>query len=187
MQTVSKRLKFAKLSWAFVFAGVLSACSGPAVRDYQAEKPKLELDQFLNGELEAFGIVQNRSGEVVKRFRCHMAAKWEMVNQVLQGTIDETFYYSDGTTSKRIWVLNKTADNKYKGTAGDVIGEATGETSGNAFNWKYVLDVPLDSGTIHLTMDDWMYLINDKVIINKTQMKKFGFKVGEVTLTIIKK
>lgn len=161
----------------------ITSCAGVHVNHYENEKPKLILENFLNGDLEAYGIFQNRSGEVVKRFKCTMKASWE--NN--KGIIDETFYYSDGTTSKRIWVLLKTADNKYVGTAGDVIGEALGETAGNAFNWKYVLDIPLEKSTIHVSMNDWMYLVDDKVIINKTEMTKFGFKVGEVTLTILKK
>jgi hypothetical protein len=35
-------------------------------------------------------------------------------------------------------------------------------------------------------LDDWMYLMNDKVMINKAVMSKFGLRLGEVTLTFVK-
>ena len=35
--------------------------------------------------------------------------------------------------------------------------------------------------------DDWMYLMNDKVLLNKAEMSKFGFKLGEVTLSFVKR
>ena len=153
------------------------------LKKYESQEPKLVLDGFLNGDMEAYGVVQNRSGEVVKRFRCEMKASW----QGGEGLIDETFYYSDGTTGKRVWKLKKIDDSHFKGTAGDVVGEAIGGTAGNALNWKYTLDIPYNDSSIHVQMDDWMFLIANKVLINKTEMTKFGIRVGEVTLTIIKK
>jgi hypothetical protein len=35
--------------------------------------------------------------------------------------------------------------------------------------------------------DDWMYLMDDKVMLNKAMMSKFGFHLGEVTLSFTKK
>ena len=94
----------------------LTACSGPDIRQYAGEQPRLELSDYLNGELEAWGMFQNRSGEVVKRFHVAMTGTW----QGDVGTLDERFTYSDGTTERRVWTLRRQADGSWRGTAADV-------------------------------------------------------------------
>lgn len=160
----------------------LAGCASVGIQDYKNEKPELKLEQYLNGNLEAFGMFQDRSGLVVKRFHVAMKATW--VGDV--GTLEEDFVYSDGTKSRRVWTIKKTAENKYIGTAGDVIGEAKGETAGNAFFWKYTLDLPVGDATYKVKFDDWMYLMDDRIMLNRSKMSKFGIYLGEVTLTFIK-
>lgn len=161
----------------------LAGCSSVGVDQYKNEKPILDLEEYLNGDLDAYGIFQDRSGLVVKRFTVKMKASW--VNGV--GTLDEDFLYSDGTKSKRVWTLKKTGPGKYVGTAGDVIGSAEGQSSGNAFRWKYTLDLPVDKSNYHVQFDDWMYLMGDGVMLNKSKMSKFGIYLGEVTLSFVKR
>ena len=67
------------------------------------------------------------------------------------------------------------------------MGEATGVSQGNAFQWKYVLKVPYKGSTLDLTIDDWLYLNNDNVLINRSIMYKFGIKVGEIVISFNKK
>ncbi|MGE0761792.1 MAG: DUF3833 domain-containing protein [Bdellovibrionales bacterium] len=163
--------------------GFIAGCTSVSVQDYKSEKPTLKLESYLNGELDAYGIFQDRSGRVVKRFQVSMKASWK--DGV--GTLDEDFTYSDGSKSKRIWTLKKSADNTYIGTAADVIGEAIGESAGNAFRWRYTLDLPVGNTNYHVQFDDWMYLMNDKIMLNKSKMSKYGVDLGEVTLTFVKK
>ncbi|MEZ4605020.1 MAG: DUF3833 family protein [Desulfobacterales bacterium] len=66
------------------------------------------------------------------------------------------------------------------------IGEAAGRISGNSMFLNYVLEVPYGDGTIHLTMDDRMYLVEPRTLLNETTMYKFGFRVGEVLLVMRK-
>lgn len=161
----------------------LVGCSSVGVDRYKNEQPVLNLEEYFNGDLDAYGIFQDRSGLVVKRFKVKMKATWE--NGV--GTLDEDFFYSDGTKSKRIWTLRKTGPGKYVGTASDVIGSAEGQSSGNAFRWKYTLDLPVDKTNYHVQFDDWMYLMDDGVMLNKSKMSKFGVYLGEVTLSFVKR
>jgi hypothetical protein len=70
----------------------------------------------------------------------------------------------------------------YTGTAGDVVGEATGEVYGNALRWRYVLALEVDGKTWNVTFDDWMYLLDGRTMMNRSEMKKFGLRLGEVTL-----
>jgi hypothetical protein len=101
--------------------------------------------------------------------------------------LDEDFTYSDGTKQKRIWTLTELAPGKYSGTASDVIGEAVGEMAGNALNWRYTLALPVDGTIYHVQFNDWMYLMDDKVMLNKAAMTKFGIYLGEVTLAFYKR
>ena len=70
--------------------------------------------------------------------------------------------------------------NRYTGTAADVVGTAQGEAQGSALHWTYVLSLPVDGKVWEMDMDDWMYLVDDKTLLNRTSMSKYGFKVGDV-------
>jgi hypothetical protein len=187
LQPLLRPHRLASLSRTLL-AGVLSAlllgaCSTPQVQDYAKETPALELRDYFNGTLDAYGIFTDRSGKVVKRFTVVMDCSW----QGDSGTLDETFRYSDGTTQRRIWRLTRHANGRYTGQADDVVGSAEGQQSGNAFRWAYTLALPVDGRVIEVQFDDWMYLMNDKVMLNKAAMGKWGVGLGEVTLSFFKR
>ena len=157
----------------------LTGCAGPQVSDYSQQKPELDLRTYFNGEVEAWGIFTDRSGAVVKRFKVQMDCQW----QGDEGVLDEAFLYSDGTRQRRIWRLKALPNGRYEGRADDVVGLAYGETRGNAFRWQYTLALPVDGKVWNVEFDDWMFLMDDTVMINKAVMSKFGIRLGEVTLS----
>jgi hypothetical protein len=161
----------------------LAGCASTGVEQYRAEQPALDLKTYLNGRLDAWGMFQGRSGEVKKRFHVVIDAQWNGDT----GVLDENFKWSDGTTSRRVWTLKKQADGTFRGTADDVIGEALGEVAGNALRWRYVLALPVDGKTWQVDFDDWMFLMDDKVMMNRSYMSKWGINLGEVTLTFVKR
>ncbi len=165
----------------------LAGCAGPQISDYAAEKPVLDLRSYFNGTVDAYGIFTDRSGKVVKRFTVEMNCTWSGHAGQEVGVLDEVFTYSDGSKDRRVWTLKRGADGRYTGTAGDVLGQAQGQEKGNAFRWGYTLLLPVDGRTIEVQFDDWMYLINEKVMLNKAEMSKFGIRLGEVTLSFVKR
>lgn len=171
------------LSAAAAGALAASGCAGPSVNDYASEKPVLDLRQYFNGVVDAWGIFTDRSGKVIKRFTVVMHCQWNGD----QGVLDEDFVYSDGSKQKRIWRLQHLGNGRYSGQADDVIGVADGETRGNAFNWRYTLALPVGSQVWQVQFDDWMYLLDDKVMLNKAAMSKFGIFLGEVTLSFTRR
>jgi hypothetical protein len=160
----------------------LTACAAVDVAQYASEKPPLDLAHYFNGTVDGWGMFQDRSGNVVKRFTVRIDCTWNGN----EGTLDEHFVYADGTTQDRKWKLVKDGD-RYTGTAADVVGIASGAASGNALHWNYVLAVPVDNRTWNMDMDDWMFLVDDRTMLNRTTMSKFGFRVGEVTLSFRKR
>ena len=164
--------------------GLLAGCaSAPTPSDYAAEKPVLDLAQYFNGELVAHGVFTDRSGKVARRFVVKMKGTWSGN----QGVLDEDFTYSDGKKERRVWRLKKLPGGRYIGTADDVVGTAQGQAAGNAFQWAYTLRLPVDDKVYDVQFDDWMYLMDDRVMLNKAQMSKFGIRLGEVTLSFYKK
>ncbi len=161
----------------------LNGCAGVSVSQYAQQAPELDLRTYFNGTLDAYGMFQKRSGEVVKRFHVVIDAHW----QGDIGTLDERFTYSDGSTQQRVWTITRTGPHTYWGTASDVIGEATGEQAGNSLRWQYVLALPVDDKVYHVDFDDWMFLMDDRVMLNRSTMSKWGFDLGEVTLTFVKR
>lgn len=170
--------RWTRLLLAAIAALFLASCASVSVQDYAAEKPALDLKEYFNGKVDAWGVIQDRSGKVIKRMTVEMTCTWN--GDV--GTLDERFTYADGSKETRVWTIRKQG-NRYVGTAADVVGEALGEAQGNTLRWRYVLDAKREGGgTIHLDMDDWMWLIDDKTMVNKTSFSKFGIRFGEVTI-----
>ena len=163
-------------------SAVLAGCAGPQVSDYAQQRPALQLDRYFNGRIRAHGIFQKRGGEVVRRFTVVMDCHWEGN----QGVLDEAFSYSDGSTQRRVWRLTKHADGRYTGRADDVVGEAEGQESGNAFRWNYTLRLPVDGKEYDVQFDDWMFLVDERVMLNRATMSKFGITLGEVLLSFTK-
>ncbi len=174
-----RRLFLAAAAASALLAGCASA---PTPADYAAEKPVLALERYFNGLVLAHGIFTDRSGKVVRRFTVRMDCTWTGD----EGVLDEAFTYSDGSTQRRIWRLKKLPDGRYTGTADDVVGTAQGQAAGNAFQWAYTLRLPVDGKVYDVQFDDWMFLVDDKVMLNKAVMSKFGIRLGEVTLAFTK-
>ena len=165
---------------------LLLSCASPKVTDYADQKPVLKLQEFFNGRVYAYGIFTKRSGEVAKRFKVTIDSRWETLDGIPTGTLDESFEYSDGTQQKRIWTIREVQPFQYIGTADDVVGQANGQASGNALQWQYTLSLPVDGRVYEVQFHDWMYLIDQKVMLNRASMRKFGFELGEVTLSFHK-
>ncbi len=166
-----------------VAAALLMGCAAaPTTADYAAEKPALDLKTYFNGELQAHGIFTDRAGKVARRFTVQMVGTW----QGNQGTLDERFTYSDGTSERRVWRLSDEGGGRWLGRADDVVGVAEGRLAGNALNWRYTMALPVDGKTYEVQFDDWMFLMDQRVLLNKAVMSKFGIRLGEVTLSFTK-
>ncbi len=175
--------RLALLAAATLATAALTGCAGPTPADYAAEKPTLDLKRYFDGEMTAHGIFSDRSGKVVRRFTVQMTATWNGDD----GVLDEHFTYSDGETQRRVWKLKSLGGGRYEGRADDVVGVAQGVASCNALNWRYTLALPVDGRVWEVQFDDWMFQMDDKVMLNKAEMSKFGVRLGEVTLAFHKR
>jgi hypothetical protein len=164
-------------------AVALAGCASISPSDYAAEKPVLELDRYFTGTVDGWGMVQDRSGRVLRRFYVRIDCTWAGN----LGTLDESFEWSDGKQEKRIWKVVKQGGGRYTGTAGDVVGEAAGVAAGNALQWRYVLRLPPDQGGWEVDIDDWMYLVDERTMLNRSTINKFGIRFAEITIAFRKR
>ena len=146
---------------------------------YLTQEPGFDLFKFFDGKVRAWGIVQNRSGEVVQRFEVDIDGS--ISGQTI--TLDEVFRYSLGDGVKeRVWTITRGDDGSYVGGAGDILGPANGSSYGNAFRWTYTMDLPVEDDTYRVKFDDWIFALDDRRILNRSYIQKFGLDVAEVTI-----
>ena len=169
-----------KIIFALFVAILLSSCSDNNMKpiDFKDQKPRLIIEEYLSGNVEAWGILQNRSGKVIRQFTADLNGKWDGKQLVL----DEKFIWNDGEIQKRQWKIDKIDEHNYEGTAGDVVGKAKGYSYGPAFKFEYVLLVPVKGREMKITFDDWIFMQDEKIAINRATLTKFRFKVGELTV-----
>lgn len=164
-------------------AALAGGCvAGPQLAEFADAPRELVLEDYFAGKTTAYGIFEDRFGKVRRSF------KVDITGTVADGvlTLDERFIYDDGERDTRVWTINILGNGKYRGTAGDVPGEAEGRVEGNAFNWKYKVDLKVGDSVWNVGFDDWMYLLEDGVLINRAYVTRFGIRIGEVTIAFQK-
>ena len=174
----------------FILAAVLmlGACTGkPSFDDPGLSDRKLNLEEFFEGELVAYGQFQDILGTVRRSFVVTISGDWNGERLRLV----EDFVYEDSATEQRIWTLTKTGADSWVGTAPGVIGQATGIEDGNRFNWQYEIDLPIPSAdgttdSLRVTFDDWMWLLADDRLLNLAYVKRYGLDIGVVTISFEK-
>ena len=161
---------------------LLNSCSEMKPEDYKNTKPIIKIEEYFQGKVKAWGMLQGRSGEIKRQFVADMKGKFDGQNLIL----DETFVWNDGEKQKRRWTIKKLEDNRYEGTAPEVVGIAKGVSFGSAFKFEYKLLVPYKYKKIKIKLDDWIFKQDEKIAINKATLTKFGIKVGELTVLFVK-
>ena len=165
---------------------LFTGCSQTDMKEFQNNTPKLDLFEFFAGETIAYGIFEDRFGNLKRQFRVNINGK--INNQIL--TLDENFLYDDGEQAKRIWQIEKKIDNNqkiiYEGQADDVEGKASGSISGNALNWSYDIYLNIKGSDIKVHFNDWIYKQSEDLAINRAYVSKFGINIGSVTLVFLR-
>ncbi|MDD7805525.1 MAG: DUF3833 domain-containing protein [Endozoicomonas sp. (ex Botrylloides leachii)] len=169
--------------WLLFFSVLsLTGCSSMKVNDFKNNKPEFKIEDYFQGKTQGWGIFEDRFGNLKRSFKVTMHGS--IVNNQL--ILDEDFIYDDGSVDKRIWTIDILKNNAYKGTADDVIGVAKGKRAGNAFNWQYEMNLPVDGRKWRVKFDDWLFLQDDNIVINRATMSKWGVKLGTLTFVFSK-
>jgi Protein of unknown function (DUF3833) len=163
----------------------LNACASSKITDFSAGKPQLVLEDYFAGKTSATGLFEDRFGKFRRQFVVEITGS--VSGDTL--TLDERFVYDDGEKQQRIWKLKRTSPTTYEGRADDVNGVAQGRLVGNAFQFKYTVDLKVGTnkdGSPKLwkvKFDDWMFLQPSGVILNRAFVSRYGVHIGSVTLS----
>lgn len=173
----------ARMLGVFMIVWTLMGCASMKIENFADRQPVFELEEYFLGQTRAYGLFEDRGGNIKAEFTVDIVGTMEGDTLVL----DEDFSYASGRKEQRTWRIRRTGPASYVGTAADVVGEAEGRIAGNALNWKYLLDLDTGDGdTVRLRFDDWMFLQEDGVLLNRARLSKFGFHVGSVTISFRK-
>lgn len=151
-----------------------------APSDYADTGPAFSLKTHLSGEILSEGLIFGPTGRMTNSFVAKMHGEWDGNT----GTLSEEFTYSNGKKQSRKWFLKLGEGNTFTATADDIVGEARGVVSGSTIKMEYQIILPEDTGGHTLTATDWLYLTDNGVIMNKSEMRKFGIKVAELVATM---
>lgn len=176
-----ERIKVRSLCVILVLT-MLNACGTMSVEEFDQGQPELVLENYFSGKSRAWGLFEDRTGKVRREFVVDIDGVWD--GETL--TLNEDFVYSDGETENRVWVLRKTGPDSYAGTTENAVGEATGRSAGNAFNWSYDFNLSVGDSVWKVHFDDWMFLQPNGVLLNKAEVSRWGFKIGTVFLSFQK-
>ena len=167
--------------------GGISACARRDVAVLSDRQPGLNLAKFFAGDSVAYGIFEDRFGNLRRQFRVNMTGTVE--GDTL--TLVEDFLYDDGERADRTWVIRRTGTDdrgivSYEGTAADVTGTARGRVAGNALNWEYDVVLNMSGSEVKVHFDDWIYRQDEDVAINRAFISKFGIEIGSVTIVFLR-
>lgn len=168
----------------FVAATATTGCvSSNTLEQFETAPRQLVLEEYFEGETTAYGLFEDRFGMVRRQFKVDITGEVEGKRL----TLTEKFVYDDGERDTRVWEIDILGNGQYRGTAGDVPVPAVGQVSGNAFNWKYRVDLKVGDSVWNVGFNDWMFLMQDGVLINRAYVTRYGIEIGQVTIAFNKK
>jgi len=147
---------------------------------YENTTPVFNPVAHLGQRLGCDGVIYGPFGRVQSRFTAVMEGSFRGKT----GRFHEMFTYADGDTQEREWAIMLGDGDQLTAEADDIIGQGHGEISGSALVLHYKLRLPEGVGGHVLDVSDWMYLLDNGTMINRSEMRKFGFKVAELVATL---
>jgi hypothetical protein len=150
--------------------------------EFATKGPAFDMRKHLSGPILCEGMIYGPTGRVTSRFVAEMMGEW----QGNVGTLREVFRYDNGTVQNRCWTLHLGDDGSIRAEAPDLVGTGTGAVSGPSVQMKYRLKLDEAAGGHVLSVVDWMYLMENGTIMNRSQFTKFGVTVAELVATMRK-
>lgn len=162
------------------FANRYFSFRGQSPEDYADHGPNFDIRAHLNGRLLCEGVIYGPTGRVSSRFVAEFFAEWDGD----KGVMRETFRYDSGAVQDREWRLEVNDKGIIRAEADDLVGVGSGQQAGSSVKLDYNIRLPESAGGHVLSVVDWMYLLENGVIMNRSQFRKFGFKVAELVATM---
>ncbi|MEY3038798.1 MAG: hypothetical protein RL143_1365, partial [Pseudomonadota bacterium] len=90
---------------------LLGGCNTMKVEEISRPTPELKIEQFFDGKVYAWGLFEDRFGQLRRQFIVEIDGNWD--GETL--TLDEHFLYADGEKDQRVWAIKKERPGNYSG------------------------------------------------------------------------
>ncbi len=168
----------------FLLAGLLSACLLPAcsrarpLPDLADYGPAFDPITFFSGHVRSWGVMEDRSGAptgwVVTDCQGHRDGPDRL-------RMSQHLTFQDAPPQDRTWTLWRTGPHAFEATANNMLGSAKAETNGRALHWQWVLAATPGERPFAVTMDQWMYQLDDGSVMIRSTISKLGVILTEVS------
>jgi hypothetical protein len=147
---------------------------------FAGKGPAFDPALHLNGPIQCEGVIYGPLGRVSSRFVAKMEGVWDGN----RGRLHEVFRYDEGSEQQREWRLVVQPDGGLRAEADDLAGQGEGQISGPTVQMLYRLRLPASAGGHVVKVVDWMVLMENGNILNRSRFYKFGIPVAELVATI---
>ncbi len=153
-------------------------CNRPmTVEAFHGTVPEFDPVAFWTGHTRSWGVVEDRVGAPTETIETDCVGTAEPGGVHLEQTLTE----GDGTVRHRDWHLRRVGTGRFAATAQDMVGTAEGQAAGRVFHWDWVWATSPGNGLKNVTMHQWMYLMPDGTLMNRTVITKLGITVAQVS------
>lgn len=175
-------MAFKHVAITLLLGAALVACaSKPKIPETAIDKTFV-FEEALLGTTVGTGSIKTITG-VDRGFTATLNGTWD--GETL--TLVEDFVYDDGEIDQKTWRLTRLENGEYEGTREDVVGAARGYQDGNTMRLEYLIDLPTGQGkTTRVGFRDVLAFQADGTVINNATVGYRGFRVGRVSLTIVR-
>jgi hypothetical protein len=154
---------------------LLGGCSAPAI---PASSSTFNPLQFFTGHVTSWGVEENRAGAPIA-----------IVTTDCNGTLDasgqlrmvQVLHIGNGKPQTRIWQFTQTGPATFTATANDMSGSANGVVAGRIFHWRWSLETRPGNPLANVTMEQYMYRMDNGSVMIRTIASKLGFRLLEVS------
>ncbi|WP_428483488.1 DUF3833 family protein [Rhodopila sp.] len=133
---------------------------------------------FFNGQIRSWGVVESRSGAPTGWVMTQCAGHDDGPDRL---HMVQHLSFENSSPQDRRWTLWRTGPNRFEATANDMVGSAKGESVGRAFHWQWVLARFPGERPFDVTMNQWMYQLDDGSVMIRTTISKLGIILAEVS------
>ena len=157
---------------------LLAGCSSPLKPSaFKDTTPQFDPITFWSRPTSSWGVIENLDGAPTSIIR----TTTDSVTEGSSGLHMIQHVLHDGDDTVRDWYIHRLGDHRFSATASDVVGTASGSTSGRTLHWTWTLAAKPGNSLYNVTMNQWMYLADDGTLLVRSVVSKLGIRLAEIS------
>lgn len=165
-------------------AMLASGCAAPLRPEAFANTaPAFDPVTFWTGRTTSWGVIENRDG-----------APTSIITTSTEGTAEGAgglhmvqHVIVNGKESVRDWHIRRLGAGQFDAAANDMAGTVRGAPSGRTLHWTWVLETKPGNRLFNITMEQWMYLSDNGMLLVRTIATKLGVRLAEISEQFVRR